>query len=131
MAAPDIKSRTADAQALFNYGFSACRIYQDKNPPKLPRLAVLKGEQDSVPLAYESPMSYVSTSGEDLSGISRKIRLPKTVQAPVKKGSIAGKITYSLDGKKIGHVNILYAENVKRAAFSDNFLNLVQKLFFL
>lgn len=131
MAAPDIKSRTADAQTLLNYGFSVCRVYQDKNLPKLRNLAVKKGEKDEVALAYESGMSYVSTSGEDLSKITRKIRLPKSVTAPVKKGDTAGKVTYYLGKKEIGHIRILYDASVEHAAFADYFLGLVGKLFFL
>ena len=131
MAAPDIKSRTSDAQTLLNYGFSVCRVYQDQAPPKLPELAVKQGEKDSVALAYESRMIYVSTSGEDLGNITRKIKLPKSADAPVRKGDTAGKIIYYLGDKKLGHVNILYSASVKHAAFSDYFLGLLHKLFFL
>lgn len=131
MAAPDPKSRTADAQTLLNYGFSVCRVYKDQNPLPLPELAVQKGEKDSVALTYESNMSYVSTSGEDLSQVSRKMKLPKSAQAPVKKGDVAGKVTYYLADKELGHVNILYADSVEHAAFTDYFLSLMQKLFFL
>lgn len=131
MAAPDIKSRTADAQTLLNYGFSVCRVYQDNHLPPLRDLAVKKGEKDTVPLTYESGMSYVSTSGEDLSKITRKIRLPKSATAPVKKGDTAGTVTYYLDEKEIGHVNILYGASVEHAAFADYLIGLVGKLFFL
>lgn len=131
MAAPDIKSRTADAQTLLNYGFSVCRVYKDKDPAPLPELAVKKGEKEAVPLVYESDMSYVSTSGEDLGTVTKKIRLPKSVTAPVKKGDTAGKVTYYLGDKKLGHINILFADSVKHAAFADYFLSLVQKLFLL
>lgn len=131
MAAPDIKSRTADAQTLLNYGFSVCRVYQDKNPSPLPHMAVKKGEKDSVALTYESEMSYVSTSGEDLGQVTKKIRLPKSVTAPVKQGDPAGTVTYYLGKKKLGRINILYADSVKHAAFTDYFLNLLQKLFLL
>ncbi len=131
MAAPDIKSRTADAQTLFNYGFSVCRVFQDNNLPKLRDIAVKKGEKDEVALVYESSMNYVSTSGEDLSKITRKIKIPKSVTAPVKKGDTAGKVIYYLDKKEIGHINILYDDSVEHAAFADYFLGLVGKLFFL
>ncbi len=131
MAAPDIKSRTADAQALLNYGFSACRVYQDTKPPALPKLAVTQGAESSVALEYEAPMSYVSTTGEELGGIKRKLKLPKTVTAPVKKGGTAGKLVYYLDGKKIGHVNVLYSKSVAHAAFIDYYLDLLKKVFFL
>lgn len=131
MAAPDIKTRTADAQTLLNYGFSVCRVYKDQNPAPLPDIAVKKGEKDTVSLVYESDFSYVSTSGEDLSQVTKKRTLPKSVNAPVKKGDVAGKITYYLGEKEIGHMNILYADHIAHAAFADYFLILVQKLFFL
>lgn len=131
MAAPDIKSRTADVQALLNYGFSVCRVYKDKNPAPLPVITVKKGEKDTASLVYESDMSYVSTSGEDLSKVTKKIRLPKSVTAPVRKGDPAGKVTYYLGKKELGHINILYAESIKHAAFADYFLSLLQRLFLL
>lgn len=131
MAAPDIKARTADAQTLLNYGFSACRVYKDKDPFPLPILPVKKGAKSSVPLTYGSDMGYVSTSGEDLSQVTKKLKLPKAVTAPVKKGAVAGKVTYYIGDKKLGHINILFAENVEHAAFSDYFADLAKKLFFL
>ena len=131
MAAPDKNKRTQDAQTLLNYGFTACRVYKDENPPKLPVLTVKQGSADHVPLVYETKMSYVSTTGEDLSQITKKIKLPKSAAAPVKKGDVAGKVAYYLGDKKLGHVNILYAESVEHAAFIDYFIILFKKLFFL
>lgn len=131
MGAPDIKSRTADAQTLLNYGFSVCRVYKDQNPAPLPEIAVKKGDKDSAALTYESDMSYVSISGEDLSQVTKKMKLPKVADAPVRKGETAGKVTYYLGEKEIGHINILYAESVEHAAFADYFLSLLQRLFFL
>ena len=94
-------------------------------------MAVKKGEKDSVALTYESDMSYVSTNGEDLSNVTKKIQLPKSVTAPVKKGDTVGKVTYYSGEKELGHINILYADSVKHAAFADYFLSLLQKLFLL
>lgn len=131
MAAPDKDKRTADAQTLLNYGFSACRVYKDKNPPKLPLMPIRQGSTEHAALAYETKMSYVSTSGEDLGQVTKKIKLPASAPAPVKKGDVAGQVTYYLGEKELGHVNILYAQDVEHAAFADYFTGLVKKLFFL
>ncbi len=131
MAAPDPKARSADAQTLLNYGFSVCRVYQDSSPEPLPILPVKRGTKDSAALQYGSKMSYVSTTGEDLSGITKKIKLPKAAEAPVKKGDTAGRAVYYLGEKELGHVDILYAESVAHAAFSDYFLDLLKKAFLL
>ena len=48
MGAPDIKSRSADATTLLNYGFGKCRIYCDSHEDKLDDLPVEKGLADSV-----------------------------------------------------------------------------------
>lgn len=131
MAAPDPKSRTADAQTLLNYGFSICKVYRDQTPAPLPALPVTQGSANLVALEYESSFTYVSTSGEDLSKITKKLKLPKSVAAPVKKGEIAGQLTYYLADKKIGHINVRYAGSVAHAKFQDYYFDLLKKIFFL
>jgi len=131
MGAPDPKARTADIRMLLDYGFSVCRVYRDENPGKLPRLAVRHGSADSVALSYEGTMCYVSASAENLESVTKKRTLPESADAPVKKGSVAGKLTYYLNDKEIGHVNILYAEEIPRASFGDYYKNLIVRLFSL
>lgn len=131
MAAPDPKTRSADLQTLFNYGFSVCKIYKDQKPSPLPSIPVKQGTKDTVPLKYESHMVYVSTKGEDLSKIKKVLQIPKAATAPFKKGDLAGQMIYYLDNKKIGKVNILYADNVEHALYRDYYLDLLKKIFFL
>jgi len=131
MAAPDPKTRSADIQALMNYGFSACKVYKDEKPSPLPSLPVKQGTQDAVPLVYGSQMVYVSVHGENLSKIKKKLKLPKAAVAPLKQGDTAGHMAYYLDGKKIGQVNILYANSVGHALYRDYYLDLLKKIFFL
>lgn len=127
MAAPDYKIRSADAITLLNYGFSKCRVYSDANDEPLNTLPLKKGIAESVNIAYKNPFWYMSTNGADLSGIKKTIELPETVEAPVKKGDIAGKATYTLDGSEIGSVDILYTEDIAAAVYNDYF---VRALFF-
>lgn len=129
MAAPDAKSRTADAIALLNYGFGTCRIYSDPNTEPLAPLALKKGVLSQAPLAYQGPFQYVSINGTDLSGVSKSIELPENADAPIQKGSVAGKAVYSLNGKEIGSVNILYTEDIAAATYKDYFCKTLQ--FFL
>lgn len=121
MAAPDYKIRFADATTLLNYGFSQCRIYTDENNDKLPEIDISKGVTPSVGIHYKAPFQYLSISGADLSSIKKKIELPETITAPVKKGDIAGKAIYYLNDKEIGSTDILFNENVDAATFKDYF----------
>lgn len=129
MAAPDYKVRFQDAVTLLNYGFGKCNIYHDDNQDALPKLPVTGGVTDSVAIAYESGFSYLDVSGADLSKITKELKLPKTITAPQKKSSIAGKAIYKLNGKEIGSVNILFQNSVKKATFRDYFKWTLDALF--
>lgn len=121
MAAPDYKIRFADAATLLNYGFGKCRIYTDANEEPLAALPVKKGRTHSVSLKYEAPFRYLCTDGSDLSGVTKSIELPEVINAPVKKGDVAGTAVYTLNGKKIGSMNILFSEDVLAATYKDYF----------
>lgn len=45
MGAPDYKVRFADAASLFQYGFSSCSIYIDRERDPLPELSVVYGKR--------------------------------------------------------------------------------------
>ena len=88
-----------------------------------------KGIAETVEIRYRGPFEYMSTDGSDLSGIRKEIKLPETVEAPVEKDGIAGKAVYTLNGKEIGSVDILYKDSVAAAGYKDNFLKTL--LFFV
>ena len=121
MAAPDYKIRFSDAATLLNYGFGKCRVYQDKNGDALSPLSVKKGIADSVSISYKGPFQYMTTDGKDLTGVKKKLELPEEVKAPIRSGEVAGKAIYTLDGKTIGSVDILYDKDVAAAGYRDYF----------
>ena len=122
MGAPDPKARTADATTLLNYGFGQCHIYSDPNDERLAPIAVEKGITEYVNLEYASPFSYVSTDGSDLTGIEKTLELPESVAAPVKRGGVAGRAVYTIGGREIGSVNLLFTDSVPVATYKDYFL---------
>ena len=129
MAAPDYKIRFSDAATLLNYGFSKCRVYEDKNEDSLSALPIKKGIAETVGIRYKGPFLYMTTDGADLSGIQKQIELSETAEAPVEKNGIAGRAIYTLNGKKIGTVDILYNESVAAAGYKDYFFKTL--LFFV
>lgn len=119
MAAPDYKARFNDAQNLLNYGFASCRLYEDKDHLPLPLMPVTGGVREEVSLAYEGDFSYLSLKGEDFSGIQRSLVLEEALTAPVERGQKAGVLEYTLNGRKLGEVNVIANDTVPRAAFKD------------
>lgn len=129
MAAPDYKIRFADASALLNYGFSCCKLYQDKNQDKLTPLPITGSVTEFVPIEYAGSFSYLNTTGDDLSAIQKELHLPEAAAAPVKKGDAAGRAVYTLSGKEIGSVPILYSATIEKATYKD-YLEKIFRSFF-
>jgi D-alanyl-D-alanine carboxypeptidase (penicillin-binding protein 5/6) len=119
MAAPDFKTRFADAKTLLDYGYANCKLYEDSEPPALDPLPVTDGVEPSVPLKYDGTFSYLSLSGEDFSAIEKKLELPETIEAPVIPDTKAGVLRYELNGKVLGELDILTDGAVKKAGYLD------------
>lgn len=126
MAAPDYKIRFSDATTLLNYGFGKCRTYSDRNEDKLTAIKVNKGIAEYVNLKYEGPFQYISTDGSDLSGVTKTLELPESVDAPVSKDTPAGRIVYTLNGRELGSINILYTDTIEAATYKDYFMKSLQ-----
>ena len=125
MACPNYKLRFAEAETLFNYGYSNCKLYTDETPESLPRLAISDGKLESIALKYESIFSYLSTTGEDLNAITKEWNYVENPSAPISEGDVVGTLTYRLGDTILGTVNILAAESVEKSGYWDYF----QKLF--
>lgn len=119
MAAPDPKTRFRDAAALLNYGFSKCTLYLDEAMGPLKPMKLKKGLKEEAALMYAGKFRYLSTDGTKPDHIEKKKILPASQNAPVKKGQKAGVQEYYQNGKKIGTLDILYAETVERAGYTD------------
>ena len=119
MAAPDPKTRFRDAAALLNYGFSKCTLYLDEALKPLKPQKIRRGVKQEVTLVYKNKFRYLSTDGTKPDHVKKKVILPKEHTAPVIKGEKAGEQEYYQDGKKLGSIDILYGETVKRAGYYD------------
>ena len=129
MAADDSKSRNADAVTLLNYGFSKCQKYQEQTIEATPSVAVKNGMEKEVKTAQEEAFSYIDTEGADLSSITRKTEMEKSLQAPVKQGTKAGEAVFYLGEKEIGRINILTVESVKKATYKSTLVETVEDYF--
>ncbi len=124
MAAPDYKSRFADAVTLLNYGYANCRLYQDDAMPELPEIAVEGGNEDSVAAEYRDGFSWLSMHGEDLGSIEKELQIEEPVKAPIRKGDVLGYLVYRLGGEELGRVAVIAAEDVEKAKFTDYLVRL-------
>ena len=128
LAAPDYKVRFKDAASMLNYGFSKCSLYIDKKMEALPEVPVRNGKKKTVSLVYEEQFHYLDTTGQNIGNVKRKLRIHREVKAPVKKNTLAGEMIYSVDGKELGRVRILYGENAGKATYPDCLKKVVMRL---
>ena len=119
LAAPDYKARFADAVTLLNYGYANCRLYTDKEEGEIPEIHVAGGVRDTVKARLNGTFSYLSTTGEDFSGIEKEWIFETDLEAPVHEGDIVGHLSYRLGGKEIGQTDIVAAEEIEKAGFLD------------
>lgn len=119
LAGPDSKTRFDNAAELFHYGFANTSVYVDENSGALPSLKVRGGVEETADLRYEGEFRYLSTKKADLSKVEKKLELPEEWKAPGQKGQEIGRAVYYLDGKELGSVGILLAQDVKKAGFLD------------
>lgn len=128
MGAPDYKTRFNEAETLLKYGYSVCNLYNDKNDMELLEQPVKGGVKDAVKCTPESGFNYITVDGTSVDKIEKKVTYEKKIMAPVKKGTIIGRITYSLNGQEIGSVNIIATEHIEKAGFGYALKQLFKEL---
>ena len=117
MTAPDSKTRFAEAGKLLNYGFSRCSMYYDEEMPPLSPIAVHGGVEETVEVGYPDEFSYLSTTGEDFSGIERSIEWEETPEAPFDAGTQVGTLIYTLGEIEIGRMPIVTKTGAEKAGY--------------
>ncbi|MBQ6814927.1 MAG: D-alanyl-D-alanine carboxypeptidase [Lachnospiraceae bacterium] len=117
MGAPNYKVRFSEAESLLKYGYGTCKLYKDSNDIKLKELTVISGVKKSITCVPKSGFSYVLSDGASPDSIEKKISYLEKIVAPVEKGAKVGEITYVLDGKEIGKVDIISNQKVEKAGF--------------
>lgn len=128
MAAPDYKVRFSEAATLLDYGYAHCSLYKDSQPEALKKQPVLLGVKEKVSVGYEKEFSYLSTTGEDISGITKEIHRKEKLTAPIKKGDVIGTAEYLLHGTRVGSVNLVALESVKKLEYKDCLKKLIRAL---
>ena len=130
MAAPDTKTRFAEAAKLLNYGFANYSIYRDDNSdtPITP-VKVVKGVTEQVQGKASASFSYLCSKGRTQDKIRKEVVMQEDIPAPVAQKNKIGEIVYYYENEKIGTVDILAIEAVDKAGFKDCFVKLLMRYF--
>ena len=116
------QDRFKESVELFNYGFANYQnkkiidssVLLDKN------IVVVGGTEIVAPVKFKNDFSVV-VNKSDRSKCDVKIDLKKSIFAPAHKNDVVGKATIVKDGKVLGEVDILIAEDIKKQNLKDIF----------
>lgn len=116
------QDRFKESVELFNYGFAN---YQNKkiidSSVQLDQnIVVVGGTEIVAPVKFKNDFSVV-VNKSDRSKCDVKIDLKKSIFAPASKNDVVGKATIVKEGKVLGEVDILIAEDIKKQNIKDIF----------
>lgn len=120
MAAPDYKVRFTEAAKLLDYGFSNCRIYEDKITGTTESTVLLHALEDTITGRPAEDFRYVCVGSEDPEQITKETVISETVTAPVEKGASIGTVTYKMNGTIIGQIPVLAEEEAAALTFGTS-----------
>lgn len=130
MAAPDHKVRFTQAASLMDYGYANCTLYtDDAHDTDIGKIPISGAAIENISGTLDNTFSYPCTSKENPKDITKKVNLPQTVKAPVKKGDTIGSVTYYLGKNEIGSIDIKAAQSVKKASYLDFLLSAAGRFF--
>ena len=127
LGAESSDARFSDAAALLDYGFAGWSVHV----PELPALSdvsVSGGMEQSVSLECgDMPKILLEVSRQN--DVEQSIELVPDITAPVSKGDIVGRISFTVDGETVARVDITAADNVEEITFPRALSYLAQGLF--
>lgn len=130
MAAPDTKTRFQEAAKLLNYGFANYSVFVDQHQElTVEPVRVVKGVADTVQGKPGGEFSYLCSKGKNPADIKKEVILFEEVKAPVAPNDKIGEIVYSYGEEKIGSVDILASEAIKKAGYKDCFIKALKRYF--
>lgn len=114
MKAPSTKIRFEEAQKLLDYGFNRFEFKTFGNRDDIiQNVAVNKGVKNNVNAILENNAGTLIEKGRS-SSITQSIEINDNVEAPIKKGDIIGKVTFSLENNKLSSVNLISDQNIEK-----------------
>lgn len=130
LAAPDTKARFVEAAKLLNYGFANYSVFADDNKDLIIEpVAVAKGVSEYINGQIKDGFFYLCSNGKKAENIRKEIVLYEKVEAPLTTEDKIGDVIYYYDNEKIGSVDILASETIKKAGYFDCLKKSLKKYF--
>lgn len=115
MGADDWKQRNAEAAKLLEYGFSNyTSVTLAPQGKKVDTVRVTRGKAPQVDVVPQGLFAVGVAKGEQKK-VKMEVSLKRQVEAPISSGQVVGELIATLDGKEIGRMPLVAAQEVPKA----------------
>lgn len=128
LGAPSSAVRFSEASKLLDYGFAnfgTVEIATKDN--KVTTVPVQKGVVLETEVVAKDDLMLLVKKGDE-GKVNKEIIVPQYIQAPIQKGEKIGEVIASMDGKEVGRVDIIAAEDIERASLLDVMVRMFKRL---
>ena len=126
MKAPSTKIRFSSAKTLLDYGFNTYKY--EKLAEKgsiLQSIEIAKSAEKQINLVFEND-SGALLKKDSSNSLEQTVTINENITAPITKGDVLGKVTYSLDGETVSEVNLIAENDVEKINF-ESMLEIITK----
>lgn len=121
--------RFSEAQKLLDYGFNNYAYKKFGSAGETAgTVKIDKGIEKEVNGLYARDSGSLIKKGQE-GNIKQEISLSQNIAAPVNKGDVIGKVTYSVDGEVLGTTDVIAEKDVPRINLSNSIIYLYSKWF--
>jgi D-alanyl-D-alanine carboxypeptidase len=109
--------RAQSSKVLLDYAFNNYKIYEYlKQGRQISEIGLHKGLNSKVGIYPDKDIS-LPLKKDEADSIKIEYDLPKTMEAPIKKGSRIGSVNYVLDGKVLASAELKAVDTIRRKDF--------------
>ena len=122
-------SRVRESQKLLTYGFrnfETSTIYKESEIVKSAPL--FYGVEEVISLGVSDNVSVTIPRGS-YEKLEARIKVPKIIEAPVKKGDVLGELLLMMDEEAIYRTSVISLENYEQAGFFSRFSDYLELIF--
>jgi len=129
MGAENDDSRVRESQKLLTYGFrnfETSTIYEESEIVKSAPL--FYGVEEVISLGVSENVSVTIPRGS-YEKLEAQIKVPKIIEAPVRKGDVLGELLLMMDEETIYKTSVISLENYEQAGFFSRFSDYLELIF--
>ena len=129
MGAENDDSRVRESQKLLTYGFrnfETSTIYEESEIVKSAPL--FYGVEEVISLGVPENVSVTIPRGS-YEKLEAQIKVPKIIEAPVRKGDVLGELLLMMDEEAIYKTSVISLENYEQAGFFSRFSDYLELIF--